>query len=429
MSHDSDRGNLWLAAGLRTPFAKVDGALSALDAIELSLPVARSMLDVNGAQIRPNLAIWGTVAPNLGYSNIAREILIDAELDQTIPAFSTVMACSTSMIAVFEAASMLGTGGRNLALAGGVESMSRIQVGLDQRLSDWLRRFFKARSLGQRLETFTELQFRDIKLFIPSVTSRSTGMSMGEHTEEMAKQWNIAREDQDELALKSHEKAVTAQADGFFDSLITPVGEVTADSLLRTDTSLERLASLKPVFDQTSGRGTLTAGNSSPLTDGAAGIWVATDEGLSRLPDEIPHVRLLDWEIAGVDLGEEGLLMAPAYAIPRLLARSRLTYEDIDLWEIHEAFSAQVLCNVAALESHDFLRKKVGVESEFGQFPWDRFNPKGGSVSIGHPFGATGARILSQATKELAAMSSGSRAVVSICADGGLGTVALLQAP
>lgn len=428
MSHVSDRGDLWLVAGLRTPFAKIDGALSALDAIELSVLVARSMFDTDGAQIRPDLAIWGTVAPNLGYSNIAREILIDADLDQTIPAFSTVMACSTSMIAAFEAASMLGTGGRNLALAGGVESMSRIQIGLDQRLSDWLRRFFEARSLGKRLESFTELRFRDIKLHIPSVTNRSTGMSMGEHTEEMAKQWNIAREDQDKLALKSHEKTVAAQADGFFRSLITPVEKVETDSLARADTNLERLASLKLVFDKTSGHGTLTAGNSSPLTDGAAGIWVATNEGLSRLPDEIPRVRLLDWEIAGVDLRKEGLLMAPAYAIPRLLARSHLAYEDIDLWEIHEAFAAQVLCNVAALESPDFLMEKVGVKSEFGKFPWNRLNPNGGSIAIGHPFGATGARILSQATKELAAMPSGSRAVVSICADGGVGSVALLQA-
>ena len=323
---------------------------------------------------------------------------------------------------------MLGTGGRNLALAGGVESMSRIQIGLDQRLSDWLRRFFEARSLGKRLESFTELRFRDIKLHIPSVTNRSTGMSMGEHTEEMAKQWNIAREDQDKLALKSHENAVAAQADGFFRSLITPVEKVETDSLARADTDLERLASLKLVFDKTSGHGTLTAGNSSPLTDGAAGIWVATNEGLSRLPDEIPRVRLLDWEIAGVDLRKEGLLMAPAYAIPRLLARSHLAYEDIDLWEIHEAFAAQVLCNVAALESRDFLMEKVGVKSEFGKFPWNRLNPNGGSIAIGHPFGATGARILSQATKELAAMPSGSRAVVSICADGGVGSVALLQA-
>jgi len=428
MSQNFENEGVWLAAGVRTPFAKIDSALSALDAIELSLPVARAMLNVGSKPIRPDLVVWGTVAPNLGYSNIASEVLIDADQDQTIPAFATAMACSTSMIAAFEAASMLGTGGRDLALVGGVESMSRIQIGLDQRLSDWLRRFFSARSLGQRLETFSELKFRDIKLYIPSVTNRSTGKSMGEHTEEMAKDWDIAREDQDKLALKSHEHAVAAQTAGFFESLITPVDDIAADSLPRTDTSLERLAALKPVFDQTSGRGTLTAGNSSPLTDGAAGVWVATEAGHSRLPDEIPRVRLLDWEIASIDLRKEGLLMAPAYAIPRLLARHRLAYEDIDLWEIHEAFAAQVLCNIAALESDEFLTEKVGVEPQFGNFPWQRLNPNGGSVSIGHPFGATGARILSQATKELAAMPPGSRAVVSVCADGGLGTVALLQA-
>ena len=429
MSNSSAAASMWLVAGLRTPFAKVDGSLSDADAIDLSLPVVRSMLSPKDAAVRPDLVVWGTVAPNLGYSNLAREVLIDAELDQTIPAFSTVMACSTSMIAVFEAASMLGTGGRELALAGGVESMSRIQIGLDQRLSDWLRRFFKSRSLGQRMDSFSELKFRDIKLHIPSVTNRSTGKSMGEHTEEMAKEWSIAREDQDELALKSHSNAVQAQTAGFFENLITPFDDIEMDVLPRADTNLQKLAALKPVFDQTSGHGTLTAGNSSPLTDGAAGIWVATDTGLAQLSGQIPRVRLLDWEIAGVDLREEGLLMAPAYAIPRLLARHGLFYEDIDLWEIHEAFAAQVLCNVAALESPNFIRDKVRVDAEFGQFPWDRFNPNGGSISIGHPFGATGARILSQATKELAAMSSGSRAIVSICADGGLGTVALLQTP
>ncbi len=158
-------------------------------------------------------------------------------------------------------------------------------------------------------------------------------------------------------------------------------------------------------------------------------LYLLGDNGLSRLSDELPRVRLLDWEIAGIDLREEGLLMAPAYAIPRLLARLGLVYDDIDLWEIHEAFAAQVLCNVAALECPEFLKEKARVEAEFGQFPWDRLNPNGGSVAIGHPFGATGARILSQATIELAAMPSGSRAVVSICADGGLGSVALLEAP
>jgi acetyl-CoA C-acetyltransferase len=243
----------------------------------------------------------------------------------------------------------------------------------------------------------------------------------------MAKTWNIAREPQDKIALASHEKAIAGQKSGFFDDLIVPVGEAKRDGFPRADTSLERLAKLQPAFDRKSGKGTITAGNSSPLTDGAAGLWVATRTGANRLPASIPKARLLDWEIAAVDIFHEGLLMAPAYAIPRMLARNKLGYADIALWEIHEAFAAQVLCNVAALQSAAFRKDKAGVDADFGSFPWERLNPHGGSVALGHPFGATGARILSQAVKELAAMPKGSRAVVSICADGGLGTVALLQ--
>jgi acetyl-CoA acetyltransferase family protein len=251
---------------------------------------------------------------------------------------------------------------------------------------------------------------------------------MGEHCEEMAKEWNIARADQDNIALKSHQGAVKALASGFFDDLVVSVEGMAKDGIPRADTSAEKLATLKPAFDRTSGKGTITAGNASPLTDGAAGIWVADDDGLKRLPPGRPRVRLVDYEIAAVDIFHEGLLMAPAYAIPRLLARNNLTLDAIDLWEIHEAFAAQVLCNVAAIQSEDFVRNKVRVDARLGAFPWERLNPNGGSISIGHPFGATGARILSQAVKELAAMGSGKRAVVSICADGGLGTVALLEA-
>jgi acetyl-CoA C-acetyltransferase len=199
------------------------------------------------------------------------------------------------------------------------------------------------------------------------------------------------------------------------------------DHFPRRDTSMEKLAQLKPVFDRTSGRGTLTAGNSSPLTDGAAAIWVATDQGLDRLPGRIPRARLIDFEIAAVDIFTEGLLMAPVSAIPRLLARQGLKFDDIALWEIHEAFSAQVLCHIKALGDVHFVREKAGLEHTFGSFPRERMNPNGGSVALGHPFAATGARILSQAIKELAALPKGSRAIVSICADGGLGTVALLQ--
>jgi len=417
---------IWLVTGVRTPFARVDGGLRTLDAVELSVPVAQAMAAQLPGGARPDLMVWGTVAPNLGWSNIAREVLIQAKLDQAMPAFSTVLACSTSMAAVFEAAGMLGDG-VDLALCGGVESMSRVQLGLRQGLSDFIRRFSQARTFGERIDRLGELRPKDVRLHVPSVANRATGKSMGEHCEEMAKQWNIARSDQDRVALQSHQRAVKAMAAGFFDDLVVAIEGTVRDAIPRADTSGEKLATLKPAFDRTSGEGTITAGNASPLTDGAAAIWVASDAGLARLPASRARVRLVDYELAAVDVFKEGLLMAPAYAIPRLLARHGLALDAVDLWEIHEAFAAQVLCNVTAIESAEFVRDKAGVAASLGRFPWDRMNPNGGSIAIGHPFGATGARILSQTVKELAAMGPGKRAIVSICADGGLGTVALLQ--
>jgi acetyl-CoA C-acetyltransferase len=421
------RPEIWLAAGVRTPFAKVDGPLDQLDAIELSLPVVRHMLGLLG-DAEPDFAVWGTVVPNLTWSNIAREVLMEAGADARITAFSTVMACSTSMVGAFEAAGMIDGDSRNLALVGGVESMSRIQLGLGQRLSDWVRKFQQARSLGQKLAHATALKLGDVQLYIPAVVNRTTGLSMGEHTEITAKEWKIGREEQDRFALQDHQRAIAAWDRGFFDDLVVPVGELLRDTIPRRDTSLERLAKLPPAFDRTSGQGTLTAGNSSPLTDGAASLWVASSAGLERLPAGTYKARLLDWEIASVDFRVEGLLMAPAFAIPKLLARNGLTYADIALWEIHEAFTAQVLFHIKALESAEFLTQKAGVEPKFGPFPRERVNPNGGSVALGHPFAATGARILSQAIKELSAMPAGTRALVSICADGGQGSIALLEA-
>ena len=417
---------IWFAAGVRTPFAKVDGALAKFDAISLSVPVVRHMVNQLG-RATPDFAVWGAVVPNLTWSNIAREVLMDAGVAPTIPAFSTIMACSTSMIGAIEAAGMIDGVNRNLALVGGVESLSRIQLGLGQSLSDWVRRFQQARSLGQKISHVTDLKLGDVKLYIPAVSNRTTGMSMGEHTEFMAREWSVGRDEQDQIALESHQRAVAAWDRGFFDDLVIGIGDLRRDSIPRNDTSLEKLAKLPPSFDRTSGRGTLTAGNSSPLTDGAASVWVASQAGLARLPANIPKAKLLDWEIASIDVRTEGLLMAPAYAIPRLLARNGLTYADIDLWEIHEAFAAQVVAHIKALESRDFLQQRVGVDKTFGAFPREKMNPNGGSVALGHPFGATGARILSQTVKELAARPAGQRAIVSICADGGQGSVVLIS--
>ena len=418
---------VWFAAGVRTPFAKVDGPLGDRDAIALSVPVVRHMVGLLDGAL-PDFAVWGTVVPNLTWSNIAREILMDAGLPPSIPAYSTIMACSTSMMGAIQAAGMVDGVSRNLGLVGGVESMSRVQIGLGVKLSDWVRKFQQARSLGQKVHHLTELKPGDVRLYIPAVTNRTSGLSMGEHTEITVKEWSIGRKEQDELALQGHQRAVAAWDKGFFNDLVIPLGEAKRDGIPRKETSMEKLAKLPPAFDRTSGKGTLTAGNSSPLTDGAAALWVASKAGLGKLPSSTPHVRLLDWEIASVDFRVEGLLMAPAFAIPRLLARHELRYEDIGLWEIHEAFTGQVLFHIKALEDRKFLKEKAGVDRDFGAFPRERLNPNGGSVALGHPFGATGARILSQAVKELAARPAGERAIVSICADGGQGSVALLQA-
>lgn len=414
----------WILPGVRTPFTKVDGGLAQRGAIELSVPVAQSM--VADVDVRPDLAVWGTVAPNLDYSNIAREVWVEAGLNPSVPSLSTTMACATSMAAVFDAVGVMESGDKQVAMCGGVESMSNVQIGLTQSLSNWIRRLGQISGVEDVVERLGDLSFGEVGLYIPNIENRATGKTMGEHCEEMAKEWEIPRHEQDRIAYESHENAVEAREAGFFEDLVLSVDGVSRDAFPRPDTSIEKLEKLSPAFDKENG--TLTPGNSSPLTDGAAAVWLSTEKGLDRFDNHRPRVRLVDWEVASIDLFTEGLLMAPAYAIPRLLERHELRYEDVDLWEIHEAFAAQIACHLRALESDEFRRHEAGVEGDFGELPIERVNPNGGSVALGHPFGATGARILSQAAKELADMESGSRCIVSICADGGLGAVALLEA-
>jgi acetyl-CoA C-acetyltransferase len=414
---------IFLAPGLRTPFGRGGGALASYDAISLSVPIVQAMSRQLRDQ-RPDLVLWGTVIPSLGWSNIAREIWLDAKLDPTVPSFSVVMACGTSIMATFAAAGMIG-GSTDVALVGGVEVMSRPPVGLKQAAIDSLLSLFR-KNPAEALVGLGSLKPTDFNLPTKGWANRITGRTMGDHMEDTAKQWKITREAQDEWALRSHERSIAAWQSGFFGDLVLPLPEIAKDANPRADTSLEKLASLPLAFDRTSGQGTLTAGNSSPITDGAAGVWVLSAKGRERLPDGVPSVRLSDFEVAAVDFAD-GLLMAPSYAIPRLLDRNGLKFDDIDLWEIHEAFAAQVLANVAALERPGWIAERTKVSRNFGRFPWERVNPNGGSVAMGHPFGATGARDLSQAVKELAAMPKGARAIVSVCADGGEGAVALLE--
>lgn len=434
MSHDAaDASDVFVLPGLRSPFAKIDRELSDDDGLELSVPVVQQTvagprgLGRDDAD-RVDLVLWGQVIPDLRISNWGREVWLESGLDRHVPAQNVSQACGTSLAASTHAAGQVRAGAVDLALCGGVESMSWTDLGLTPGLSRTLRRVAQAGSPGRALKALGELRPSDLGLHIPTASERTTGLSMGEHAELMARDWDIGREDQDRVAADSHHRAAAAAEEGFFRDLLVAPGtfEVDGDALVRPDTSIEALASLPPAFDR--GEGTLTAGNSTPLTDGAACVWVASGEGAARLPDALPRVRLVDWEQAAIDPESEGLLMAPTLAVPRLLARHGLRYDDVALWEIHEAFAAQVLCTYAALEDESWLRERAGVDRALGPFPTDRVNPNGGSVALGHPFGATGARILSQAVKELAGEPAGTRGVVSICAAGGLGHVALLEA-
>jgi acetyl-CoA C-acetyltransferase len=412
--------DIYLSPGLRTPFAKAGGPFAKHNALELSVPVAKAM----GQLASADFLVWGEVIPSATVSNIARELVFEAGLDPATPAFSTVLACSTSFMGAIEAAGMIGHGDTHLALVGGVDTMSHSPLALTMESAD---RIFAAfgKDPADALAMLSGLNVKDFDLPRTAWANKQSGRSQGQHTEDTAKFFRISREEQDKRALLSHQGAIAGQDSGFFNDLIIPFEGLEHDALPRRDTSLERLAKLPPAFDRA---GTLTAGNSSPLTDGAAGVWVADKEGMQRLGRE-PAVRLRDWQIAAMDfrLSEEGILMAPARAIPRLLARHGLRFADIASWNIHEAFAAQVLANIAAASDPVYRREKAGVDFDLGEFPWDRVNPHGGSLAIGHPFAATGARVLSQAAKELALLPSGSLGVVSLCADGGQGTVALLE--
>jgi acetyl-CoA C-acetyltransferase len=412
----------YIVPGLRTPFVKAGTFYAGHTALQMSAPVAAAM----SAKAKPDLMVWGQVIPDPTLSNVARELVFEAKLSPELPAFSDVMACSTSFIGTIFSAGMVGRGGNHVALVGGVETMSHVPIALKQETADKIVGLFP-KNPGGALEVVKNVKPDDFNLPIHGWANRISGRSMGEHTEETAQRFAISREEQDRRALLSHQGAIRGQDDGFFKDLVLPFDGVDRDTIPRRDTSLEKLAALKPAFDHT-GKGTLTAGNSSPNTDGAASIWVADEEGLKRLGNPA-KIRLVDWEIGAINYLEdgEGILMAPARAIPRLLARNKLKAMDIALWEIHEAFAAQVLANIKEALDPEYRRTKANVDWDIGEFPWDRVNPHGGSLAIGHPFAATGARILSQAAKELAGMATGSLAIVSVCADGGQGTVALLQ--
>lgn len=413
------KNEIWVIAGLRTPFAKADKELKEIGAIQLSVEVLNKMYEAE--KITPTFIGWGTVQPNLNYSNIGRMANQLSVIPETTIAFSTTLACSSSLLAAIELAGMLQED--ETAIAGGVESFSNVQIGLSQKFSNWLKIFSRTKKFADKLKMLGGIF--SFRINIPAGKNIITGKSMGEHAEITGQRLQVAKPDQDELAVNSHLNYFKAKEAGFYDDLFFPAFGLAEDTIPRKNTSVRKIKNLPPVFDRTPGKGTITAGNSSLFTDGAAGVWLAGSKVVDNFNSPY-KARLIDWEMAGVNIEEEGILMSPTFAIPKLLKRHNLTYNDIDIWEIHEAFASQVLATLKNLESPSHL-KKLNIDFDFGRFPMDKLNINGSSIAIGHPFGATGARILSQSIKALHLMGIGKKAVISVCADGGLGAVVLIE--
>jgi acetyl-CoA C-acetyltransferase len=360
--------------------------------------------------------------------NLARECMLGAGIHPTTPAYDLQRACGTSLSATAQLAQRIAAGEIDSAIAGGADSASDIPLGYGTKLQRAVLKLNRARSFGERLSTIGSVRLKDLKPTHPGIAEPRTGLSMGQHCEEMAKEWQIGRREQDELAFASHQGAAKAWQEGFFSDLVFPFENLSRDNNVRADASLEKLGTLKTAFDR-SAAGTLTAGNSSPLTDGAACVLLGSEDW-ARQRGLVPQAFITFSETAAVDFvgmagPKEGMLMAPAYAVPRMLDRAGLTLQDFDLYEIHEAFAAQVLCTLKAWESKDFCRTKLN-RSPLGRIDRKKMNPVGSSVAIGHPFAATGARIVATLAKQLAQRGSG-RGLISICAAGGMGVTAILE--
>ncbi|TXI06191.1 MAG: acetyl-CoA C-acetyltransferase [Rhizobium sp.] len=423
-----------ILGGSRVPFARQNTQYTEASNIEMLTAVLRGVVDkfsLKGQRIGEVAA--GAVLKHSRDANISREATLDSGLAPQTPAYDVQQACATSLETAIAVGNKISAGQIEVGIAGGVDSSSDAPVSLQDGLRKLILKINRAKTNSEKFKLLAQLRPSMFKPSVPNVNERRTGMSMGEHTELMVKQWGITREAQDELALASHLNAARAYKEGFYSDLLVPFKGLERDNNLRADSTIEKLEKLKPAFDKTSGKGTLTAGNSTPLTDGAAALLLSSEEWAAANGHK-PQAFLVDAETAAVDFfgpDPEGLLMAPAYAVPRLLARNGLTLQDFDYYEIHEAFAGQVLCTLAAWESDEFSQKKLGLNAALGKIDRSKLNVNGGSLGIGHPFAATGARVLAGAAKQLAIHKAktgkSGRTLVSLCAAGGLGAVAILE--
>ena len=428
--HDSRPGRrVAIVAGLRTPFAKSGTVFRDVSATALARHAARELLvrsELDGREV--DEVIFGQVVSSVRAPNVAREVSLLPQLLPSVPAYTLNRACASAAQAITNAADQIALGHADTILAGGVESLSDIPVLHSRRFSQILVEAGKARSAGRRVRALARTRPRDLVPVTPAVAEPSTGETMGQSAEKMAKENGITREAQDRIALMSHERAAEATADGRLTAEIAPWfgGRdmdqiVTTDNGIRSDTSLEALAELRPVFDRR--YGSVTAGNSSPLTDGAAAVLLMAEEKAAALGYE-PLAFIRSYAVAAVDPGWQ-LLMGPVYAVPRALERAGITWAELGLVEIHEAFAAQVLSNVQAWDSEAWA-ERLGLAAPVGRVDWECTNVMGGSIAIGHPFGATGARLVTTLANEMQRRDV-QFGLVSICAQGGMGYAVVLE--
>ena len=418
-----------IVAGVRTPFVKSGTALRDVSAVALARHASRELLfrsELDGREV--DEVIFSQVVPSVLAPNVAREVSLLPQLLPSVPAYTLNRACASSAQAIANAADQITLGHADTILAGGVESLSDIPILHSRRFSRVLVDASRARSIGGRVAAFGRARPRDLVPVTPAIAEPSTGESMGQSAEKMAKENGISREAQDEVALRSHHRAAAATADGRLPAEIAPWfggpamdQTLAADNGIRGDTSLEALAALRPVFDRR--YGSVTAGNSSPLTDGASAVLLMAEEKAAALGYQAV-VYLRSYAVAAVDPGWQ-LLMGPVYAVPKALERAGLSWGDIGLFEVHEAFAAQVLSNVQAWGSQAWA-DRLGLAAPVGEVDWERTNVMGGSIAIGHPFAATGARLVTTLANEMR-RRDGQFGLVSICAQGGMGYAMVLE--
>ncbi len=420
---------VYVIGGVRTPFVKSftnykDIKTQELQEISLKNLVERFHLH---NQQLGDVAL-GAVMNSSKEWTLAREAVLSSGLHPYTPAYFVQRACGTGLEASLQIALKISAGQIPWGIAGGVDSNSDLPLMASAGLTKMFLRLNSARTLGEKLSILSGFRPSFLAPDAPMVAEKRTGLSMGEHCELMVKEWKISREDQDELAFISHQTAAKAYAEGFYNDLICDVIGLKKDGILRADTTRERLAKLKPAFDR-SAAGTLTAGNSTPLTDGSSVVLLANEEQAKK-HQLAPQARFVDAEVAALDfVGGDGLLMAPTVAVSRLLDRQNLKLQDLDFYEIHEAFAGQVLCTLKAWESDAYAKKYLGKDKALGPLDRSRMNVKGGSLAVGHPFAATGGRIVASLAKILA-QSAGTgkkRGLISICTAGGMGVAAILE--